>query len=95
MALGSGSACSSVRETETQSFERAEQAYRQGDYHAALEGYHAFIKRHPKSPLTRMAKLRIRCVQREVRAMLDRSDMPRPIYRSASPNTTPLNPPPR
>lgn len=83
------SACSSRDEAETVSFERAEVAYRQGHYKVAVKGYHEFLKRHPKSPLARMAKLRIRCIQREVRAMLDRHDMPRPIYIGSKSDATP------
>lgn len=88
MVLGGLTACQSTFEAETVSFERAETAYRHGDYDAALQGYHTFLKRHPKSPLASMAKLRIRCIQREVKALLDRHDMPRPIYLGSQPDAT-------
>lgn len=75
------SACLQTQNTETRSFEKAEIYYRKGNYDKALLGYSAFIHNHPNSPMVKMAKLRVRCIQREVRAMLDRQDMPKPVYR--------------
>lgn len=77
-------ACLQTQNTETTSFERAEKYYRKGNYDKALVGYTAFVNEHPHSPLVKMAQLRIRCIQREVRGMLDRQDMPRPVYRGNS-----------
>ena len=80
MALG----CQPSAATETRSFESAEQAYRSGQYRQALDGYELFLKRYPNSPLAEVASTRIRCVNREVRGMLGRKNMPRPMYRGES-----------
>lgn len=75
-------------ETKTSSFELAEEAYRRGTYSEALDGYEDFLKRHPTSPLAKVAKQRIRCINREVRSMLGRSDSPRPVYRADAQTST-------
>ncbi len=80
--------CQPHQAPRTESFELAEVAYRHGDYDAALANYEGFLKRYPMSPLAQMARLRVRCIEREVRAMLDRPDAPRPIYRAQRPDTT-------
>ncbi len=81
-------ACQPSARTETESFESAEVAYREGRYEAALDGYEGFLKRYPRSPLADIAKTRIRTINREVRSMLGRTDTPRPMYRAPSDNAT-------
>lgn len=78
--LGAGTACEDPQRTQTQAFEYAEAHYRNGDYDAALDGYQAFLKAYPTSPLAETAELRIRCIHHEVRAVLMRKDTPRPRY---------------
>lgn len=73
-------ACEDPQHTQTQAFEYAEAHYRNGDYDAALDGYQAFLKAYPDSPLAETAELRIRCIHREVRAVMMKKDSPRPMY---------------
>ena len=54
----------------TRVFHDAEDAYRQGNYEAALTGYESFLKLYGESPLSETAKLRIRTIRREVDATL-------------------------
>lgn len=81
-------ACQPSAMTETESFEHAEVAYREGHYRAAIDGYEAFLERYPRSPLAKIARLRIRCINREVRSMLGRTGMPRPLYRGEPQDAT-------
>lgn len=81
-------ACTPPLPPETESFEAAEAAYRQGDYQDAIDGYQAFLKNYPASPLARVARQRLHAINRELRAVLKRTDMPRPHYRDQSANTT-------
>ena len=76
VALG----CDGPEITQTQAFERAEAHYRNGEYDAALDGYQAFLEAYPESPLTETVELRIRCINREVRSVMMRKEMPRPTY---------------
>lgn len=75
------SACQPDQVTETQSFEHAELAYRQGRYQRAMSGYQTFLKRYPSSPLAQIATLRLRTIEREQQGMLGRTDTPPPLYR--------------
>lgn len=52
-------------------FNKAETFYRQGIYESALDYYELFISANPESPLTEIAKLRIRTIRREVASMLE------------------------
>jgi hypothetical protein len=79
LALGAVG-CGEARSTETDSFEAAERLYRRADYRRALALYQKFLDHYPNSPLADTARLRIRCIHREVSTMLDRHDMPRPVY---------------
>ena len=81
--------CRAGATTQTNSFEIAETAYKTGDYKSALDGYEGFLRAYPSSPLAQVARLRIRCIHREVRSLLGRTDTPRPMYRGQSPNATP------
>lgn len=72
--------CEGPEITQTQAFERAEAHYRNGEYDAALDGYQAFLEAYPDSPLTETVELRIRCINREIRSVMMRKDMPRPKY---------------
>jgi hypothetical protein len=73
--------CDGPTMAETDQFEAAEVYYRAGDYEEALDGYQAFLRHYPQSPLAEVAEQRIRTINREVSSMLGRSDMPRPVYR--------------
>ncbi len=75
-----GTACEDPQHTQTQAFQYAEAHYRDGDYDAALDGYQAFLDAYPDSPLAKTAELRIRCIHREVRAVMMQKDTPRPRY---------------
>ena len=72
--------CEGPEVTHTEAFERAESHYRAGEYDAALDGYQAFLEAYPESPLTETAKLRIRSINREVRSVMVRKNMPKPDY---------------
>lgn len=74
------SGCDESRPQRTDLFERAEQNYRRGEYDTALDQYQAFINQYPRSALADTARLRMRSLTREVEAMLDRKDMPQPLY---------------
>jgi hypothetical protein len=76
--------CEGPEITQTQAFERAEAHYRNGEYDAALDGYQAFLEAYPESPLTETVELRIRCINREIRSVMMRKDMPRPKYVGAT-----------
>ena len=82
-------ACLPSEDAETQAFEHAEAYYRAGNYDRALQGYTRFLKSHPNSPMTKMANMRMRTIHREVRSMLARQDMPRPVYLGHAINATP------
>jgi len=73
-------ACDGPRQAETAAFEEAEVHYRAGDYDRALEGYQSFLRLYPESPLADVAEMRIRTIRREVKSMLGRSEMLRPVY---------------
>jgi len=73
-------ACDGPRKAETAAFEEAEVKYRAGDYDEALEGYQSFLRLYPESPLAEVAEMRIRNIRREVKSMLGRSEMLRPVY---------------
>lgn len=81
-------ACLPSENAETQAFEHAEAYYRAGNYDRALERYTRFLQSHPNSPMTKTAKMRVRTIHREVRSMLDRQDMPRPVYLGRALNAT-------
>lgn len=87
-ALWGSAGCAPQASPETESFERAEVAYRRGEYKRALGDYEVFLKTYPSSPLARVARQRIRCLNREVQALLGRHGMPRPIYLPPPQNTT-------
>lgn len=72
--------CEGPEVTQTQAFEGAEAHYRSGEYDAALDGYQAFLEAYPDSPLTETVELRIRGINREIRSVMMRKDMPRPKY---------------
>lgn len=74
-------ACEQDRITETESFEQAEVAYREGSYKVALDNYEQFLVHYPHSPLAKVAVLRIRTINREVQSMLGRTSTPPPLYR--------------
>jgi hypothetical protein len=78
-------ACEPPLPPETESFEAAEVAYRKGSYQEAIDGYESFLRHYPASPLARIARLRLRAINREVGAVLKRHDMPTPEYREPSP----------
>lgn len=86
--VGLSVGCQPTRQTETQSFELAEEAYRTGRYREAIDGYESFLERYPSSPLASTARVRIRSLTREVRSMLGRADTPRPIYRGKGADAT-------
>ena len=64
-------ACDEPPVPKTQLFERAEQYYRDGIYERALDDYSAFVVEHPDSPLSDVARMRIRTIKREVSSMLE------------------------
>ncbi len=72
--------CQSSRPTETALFEEAEIAYRAGNYDGALNGYQAFLRTYPMSPLAKTAEMRLRNIRREVSSVMGRQGMPRPVY---------------
>ncbi len=74
-------ACRPSEVTETESFEKAEVAYREGRYKSAIDDYEKFLVRYPHSPLAEVAELRIRTISREIQSMLGRTDTPPPLYR--------------
>jgi len=61
-------------------FAQAEEHYQRGEYDAALDDYQVFIERHPRSPLTDTARMRIRAINREIRTVMDREHVPSPTY---------------
>lgn len=73
-------ACDGPQKAETAAFEEAEVHYRAGDYDQALEGYQSFLRLYPESPLADVAEMRIHTIRREVKSMLGRSEMLRPVY---------------
>lgn len=73
-------ACEPPGKTETVLYEEAEVHYRAGDYQRALDGYESFLKLYPESPLADVARIRIRSINREVNAVLGRSDIPKPKW---------------
>ena len=87
--------CQPSSSTETSTFEQAEIAYREGSYRRALDSYERFLERYPRSPLAATARMRIRCINREVQAMLGRTGTPRPLYLGEGEDATapPLEPP--
>jgi outer membrane protein assembly factor BamD (BamD/ComL family) len=76
LALG----CEDPREAETTAFEAAEVEYRQGNYGDALDGYQAFLKRYPQSPLAPTVEMRIRSIHREVSSVMNDRHAIRPSY---------------
>lgn len=72
--------CEQQRITETESFEQAEVAYREGRYRSALDDYEQFLRHYPRSPLAKIAALRIKTINREVQSMLGRTATPPPLY---------------
>lgn len=74
-------ACQPGEVTETESFEQAEVAYRQGRYKSAIDDYERFLVRYPHSPLAEVAELRIRTISREIQSLLGRTATPPPLYR--------------
>lgn len=74
-------ACQPGEVTETESFEKAEVAYRDGRYKSAIDDYERFLVRYPHSPLAEVAELRIRTISREIQSMLGRTATPPPLYR--------------
>lgn len=72
--------CEDRRDTETSAFEAAEVHYRHGNYGEALDGYQAFIKRYPQSPLASTVEMRIRSIHREVESVMTDRHALRPSY---------------
>jgi hypothetical protein len=68
-------------------FAQAEEHYQRGEYDAALDDYQVFLERHPRSPLTETARMRIRAINREIRAVMDREHVPSPTYVGAEGET--------
>ena len=84
--------CEDRIEAETRAFESAELHYQQGDYDAALEGYHSFVERYPQSPLATTARMRLRSIHHEVSSIMDRHSWPPPSYHGPQGQQSPAAP---
>ena len=91
--LAGAAGCAPAQQTETASFEAAEDRYREAEYQSALTLYQHFLRRYPTSPLAEVARLRIRSIHREVHGILGRNDMPRPRYRATGRDAAAVPPP--
>jgi hypothetical protein len=73
-------ACEEPQPPPVTQFERAEELLRAGDYDGATRLYEAFLADHPRSPLARVARQRLRNIDRELEAVMGRRATPAPIY---------------
>jgi hypothetical protein len=73
-------ACTPPPSSDATSFDSAESALARGDYDEARAGYRAFISTYPSHPLARLARERLRIIERELDAVQRRDGGAAPTY---------------
>lgn len=88
-------ACQPPFEPSRQVFDRAEDAYRSGQYDIAHQKYAQFLKQNPDPQLARLAERRILSIEREIESVLGKKSGPRPVFvnREDSASETPMRQP--
>ena len=61
-------------------FDRAEDAYKSGQYEIAHQNYSAFLRQNPDPQLARLAERRLLSIEREMECVLEQKSGPRPAY---------------
>ena len=80
-------ACENKAIPPIQYFERAEAAYKAGQYEVAHQNYSIFLKQNPDPQMARLAGYRILSIEREIESVLGQKSGPRPAYVYQDENT--------
>ncbi len=88
-------ACENKAIPPIQYFERAEAAYKAGQYEVAHQNYTIFLKQNPDNQMARLANYRLESIEREIESVLGQKTGPRPayVYQDENPGNAPLQHP--
>ena len=73
-------ACQTDHDSPRETFDRAEAAYRVGNYDVAHQNYTQFLKKNPDPQLAILAQRRLRLIEREIDNVMGQKTGPRPVY---------------
>ncbi len=75
-----GMSCQADHVSPRETFDRAEAAYRVGNYDVAHQHYTQFLKKNPDPQLAILAQRRLRSIEREIDNVMGQKTGPRPVY---------------